>query len=488
MALGSFLLSVFALVLIPLVRNGFCAELTGPDWYQSFADTIFKPQSAYYAESILVPLVAKLTGAAASVGAYKLFAFTLAIVCLVLLAVLISNALSSPPVIVAVSCALAFFPAIKYWVFWSIGFPDPVTAVALCMAVLLPGVRGKSLAILVAGVSHFSLMIAALPGILLINASAKNVPLLRVYRDRGIICMAVAALTAKLVLLTWNFTFSYQLLTRLAGTSARGLGFYIALNKQQIFDFYSVLGPTASAITIIFCVVALFKRRYGDIAAIVTSLLCAYTAHYFTLDRPRIFGIIYIAPYVYMLIALGRDLEGLWSRWGSTGLKWGLVGGGLLAVVLAGDVHRRVAPEGLRVTYFKGTNFKVPAWRGVERELVRDFQDDPPVPWLRILSGGFSSRWTGFLNVPRDDDYVFYGQSSDGLRFYLDDRCVLDNWRRQDFTSSGTAAKLHLTAGLHPLKVEHFSHDMSGALRVRWCGGGLPENTLLAAPYLRKYP
>jgi hypothetical protein len=29
-------------------------------------------------------------------------------------------------------------------------------------------------------------------------------------------------------------------------------------------------------------------------------------------------------------------------------------------------------------------------------------------------------------------------------------------------------------------------HDMSGALRVRWRGGGIPENTTLAVPYLRK--
>ena len=168
-------------------------------------------------------------------------------------------------------------------------------------------------------------------------------------------------------------------------------------------------------------------------------------------------------------------------------VRWALaIGGAFMIIVAAGEVIRWIMPEGLWVTYYEDANLKFPAWRGVERDLVRDFQDDPPIPW--ILPGGFSSRWTGYLNVPREDDYVFYSQSSDGIRFYLDEHCVLDSWRRQDFIASGTAAKLHLTAGLHPLMVEHYSHTMAGALRVRWSGGGIPDNTVLAAPYLRKRP
>jgi hypothetical protein len=161
------------------------------------------------------------------------------------------------------------------------------------------------------------------------------------------------------------------------------------------------------------------------------------------------------------------------------------VGGLILSFTIAGEVHRWAVPTGLWVTYFEDPNLQIPAWRGVERDLVRDFQDDPPVPW--ILPGGFSSRWTGYLAVPRDDDYIFYCQSSDGIRFYLDDQCLIENWRRQEFITSGKAIKIHLTQGLHPLKVEHFSHNYRGGLRVRWCGGGIPENSLLAAPYLRKW-
>ena len=40
----------------------------------------------------------------------------------------------------------------------------------------------------------------------------------------------------------------------------------------------------------------------------------------------------------------------------------------------------------------------------------------------------FSARWTGQFEAPRDDDYRFYVSSDDGVRLYLDDKLVLDDW------------------------------------------------------------
>ena len=166
-------------------------------------------------------------------------------------------------------------------------------------------------------------------------------------------------------------------------------------------------------------------------------------------------------------------------------IRWAMVVGGIILVITtAGEVRRWFSPDGLWVTYYENTNLTFPLWRGVERDLVRDFQDDPPVPW--VWPAGFSERWTGYLDAPREDDYVFYCQNSDGIRFYLDNQCLIENWRQQEFITSGKAVKIHLTCGLHPLMVEHYTHHLGGALRIRWCGGGIPENSLLAAPYLRK--
>ena len=142
--------------------------------------------------------------------------------------------------------------------------------------------------------------------------------------------------------------------------------------------------------------------------------------------------------------------------------------------------------EGLWVAYYSGTQLRHHArWYKVEKELCRSFLEEPPVGWLGW--SGFSSRWVGNLDVPKDADYIFYCQSIDGMRLYLDGQCVLDNWRDQTWAASRAVVTLHLVKGLHPLMVEHYSRTCDdGAIRIRWSGGGIPADTVLAAPYLRK--
>jgi len=45
-------------------------------------------------------------------------------------------------------------------------------------------------------------------------------------------------------------------------------------------------------------------------------------------------------------------------------------------------------------------------------------------PWII-----FSVRWTGYF-VPRtDDDYKFYVSADDGVRLFINDECVIDDWQ-----------------------------------------------------------
>ena len=155
------------------------------------------------------------------------------------------------------------------------------------------------------------------------------------------------------------------------------------------------------------------------------------------------------------------------------------------AVVLLDLGRHWFSPPGLRVTYYRDVQLRRVAGWGTATALFRDFREDPAPWWLP--RAGFSSRWTAQLDVPRTGPYIFYSQSCDGLRLYLDGRLVLDNWRDQEWLASGKAAEVPLTAGRHALVLEHYARDTQGAaLRVRWCGGDIPPNSLLAAPYLLK--
>lgn len=150
----------------------------------------------------------------------------------------------------------------------------------------------------------------------------------------------------------------------------------------------------------------------------------------------------------------------------------------------AGQLYIFQSPYGLTVTYFRGINFEEKIISRTEQAVCRDYGTKPPD--LRVPSENFSAIWEGILRVPETGEYFFFSQSDDGLRLIIDGRKIIDNWRDQSWGASGAGAKTHLSAGDHRIAVEHYNRDDEAALRVKWCGGPVPPNTVLSAPYLRK--
>jgi beta-glucosidase len=67
----------------------------------------------------------------------------------------------------------------------------------------------------------------------------------------------------------------------------------------------------------------------------------------------------------------------------------------------------------------------------------------------------FSARWTGYFVPPATDDYKFYTNSDDGVRLYIDDQRVIDDWHTHAETvnSYGT----HLEGGrAYKIRLEYF--------------------------------
>lgn len=141
--------------------------------------------------------------------------------------------------------------------------------------------------------------------------------------------------------------------------------------------------------------------------------------------------------------------------------------------------------EGLAVTYFRGSNFETQACRRTELDMQKDYGDKPPP---RVPGNNFSSRWEGFLLVPEEGDYAFFSQNIGGLRIYIDGACIVDNANGRHWLTSGMHANLHLSQGAHAFRVEHFSQQAEAALRIRWTGGPIPPNTVIAVPYLLQHP
>ncbi len=67
----------------------------------------------------------------------------------------------------------------------------------------------------------------------------------------------------------------------------------------------------------------------------------------------------------------------------------------------------------------------------------------------------FSVRWTGYFVPKKTGDYNFYSSADDGVRFYIDDRRVIDDWLRHSETLDTYTA--HLESGhAYKIRFEYF--------------------------------
>ncbi|WP_189856573.1 family 16 glycoside hydrolase [Streptomyces poonensis] len=106
----------------------------------------------------------------------------------------------------------------------------------------------------------------------------------------------------------------------------------------------------------------------------------------------------------------------------------------------------------------------------------------PTVDWSTPADfGGFSDNFvteaTGYLVAPRDGSYVLRLTSDDGSRLTIDGTTVIDHDGLHGAEpKDGT---VHLTAGSHPLRIEHFERDGGQQLQLSWRPPGASDFTVV---------
>jgi len=77
----------------------------------------------------------------------------------------------------------------------------------------------------------------------------------------------------------------------------------------------------------------------------------------------------------------------------------------------------------------------------------------------------FSARWTGYFIPPSDDDYKFYVSADDGVRLFINEKRVIDDWQRHSETLDTYSA--HLEKGKpYKIRLEYF--EAVGTATVRF--------------------
>ncbi|HET7841579.1 MAG TPA: TIM-barrel domain-containing protein [Terriglobia bacterium] len=128
---------------------------------------------------------------------------------------------------------------------------------------------------------------------------------------------------------------------------------------------------------------------------------------------------------------------------------------------------------GLTGSYYSGAHFeKLIATRRdakVDIYIPGETQNPNHIIHPDLAEGDASVRWEGTLVAPATGDYLFQGFSNDGIKFWIDDRLLMNHWR-QSWLPWKDLTRIPLEAGhRYHLKLE-WSKDQGGiaAMSLAW--------------------
>ena len=128
---------------------------------------------------------------------------------------------------------------------------------------------------------------------------------------------------------------------------------------------------------------------------------------------------------------------------------------------------------GLSASYFSGAAFdRLIAERRdpkVDVDIKGDTPDANKMIHPDLPDGPISVRWQGELLAPESGDYLFQAFSNNGIKFWIDDKLVMNHWR-QNWLPWKDIARVYLERGhRYPIRLE-WSKDQDGlvAMNLTW--------------------
>lgn len=98
-------------------------------------------------------------------------------------------------------------------------------------------------------------------------------------------------------------------------------------------------------------------------------------------------------------------------------------------------------------------------------------------PTLTQLSPPFSVRWQGYIKPKFSERYRIITTSDDGIRLWIDDQILIDNWSVHAATTD--QAEIELQADdLHKITIEFFDRGYSGVLKLEWLSPQQPREVV----------
>ena len=169
-------------------------------------------------------------------------------------------------------------------------------------------------------------------------------------------------------------------------------------------------------------------------------------------------------------------LDGIREKVGKATAVRFVAGPGRLAsdyvVVPSENLHARTGGEpvpGLRGEYFDNNRLEGQA-RVVRVDERIDFRWTLNSPARGIPFDWYSARWAGTISVPRGGVRHIGIEGNDGYRVWIDDKLVIDNWRKQSFGTRMAAVNLARRSE-HAIRIEYFESTGNARLKLVWDAG-----------------
>jgi len=136
--------------------------------------------------------------------------------------------------------------------------------------------------------------------------------------------------------------------------------------------------------------------------------------------------------------------------------------------------------EGLGATYYNNINFTGSTVTRVDPTIDFTWGQGSPDP--AIDANTFSARWEGFVLAPTSGTYTFFTNTDDGVRLWIDNEQLIDQWVNQGPTEvEGT---IQMTAGQQvPITMEYYENGGGAVAQLLWQGPGVAKQ-IIPSDYL----
>lgn len=124
-----------------------------------------------------------------------------------------------------------------------------------------------------------------------------------------------------------------------------------------------------------------------------------------------------------------------------------------------------LAQPGLKGEYFNGTDFNEKVATRIDEKIDFFWLNEPPVSGLN--PNECSVRWTGRIVAPESGTYNFSARVDDGIRVWVGDQLVIDNWNLNDLGIFSGQVVMEKGKSYN-LRVDYFNGLIEAEVRLLW--------------------